>query len=184
MANTYTLISSNTLSASAASVTFSSIPSTYTDLVLKVSVRSDRAAAFDNIDMRLNGDTGANYSSTRISSDASSVSSTRTSAASRWDGAITDGNTSTSNTFSNGEYYLPNYTSSAVKPASFIGAEEENNATAYMRINAYLWNNTAAITSIVMTPSSGTNWLSGSSFYLYGIKNRLRALRRAARARA
>lgn len=170
MATTYTLISSNTLTSSAASVTFSSIPATYTDLVLKVSVRSDRAAAFDNIDMQLNGNT-SNYSRTTLSADGSTVSSSRSSAASRWDLAITNGNTSTSNTFSNGEYYIPNYAGNTAKPASFTGTEEENNATAYMRANAYLWNNTSAITSMVLSPSNGTNWLSGSSFYLYGIKN-------------
>jgi hypothetical protein len=99
MANTYTLIESQVLGSSAASVTFSSIPATYTDLVLKVSVRSNRAAGFDNIDIRFNGDSASNYSRTIISGNGEEVSSSRTSSGSNWDAAIVDGNTATSNTY-------------------------------------------------------------------------------------
>lgn len=171
MPSTYTLISSNVLTSSAASVTFSAIPSTYTDLVLRVSVRSDRAAAFDNIDIRFNGDSAANYSRTIISGDGATVSSSRTTSASSWNSAIVDGNTATSNTFSNGELYIPNYTSTSSRTGSFFGAQEDNNATAYIRGNAYLYRGGSAINSISLVPSNGTNWLTGSSFYLYGIKN-------------
>jgi hypothetical protein len=171
MPSTYTLIASNVLGSSAASVTFSAIPSTYTDLVLRTSIRSDRAAGFDNIDIRFNGDSATNYSRTIISGDGSSASSSRTSSASNWDAAIVDGNTATSNTFSNGELYIPNYTSTSSRAGSYFGAQEDNSATAYIRGNAYLYRGSSAISSIAMTPSNGTNWLSGSSFYLYGIKS-------------
>ena len=171
MPNTYTLISSNTLSSSAASVTFSSIPATFTDLVLRVSVRSDRAAGFDNIQIRINSDAAANYSRTLLSGDGSSASSSRGSSESRWEFAVVNGDTSTSNTFGNGEYYIPNYTSTSNRPASYFGVNEDNNATAYMRANAYLYRGTAAISSMDLSPQNGTNWLTGSSFYLYGIKN-------------
>ena len=56
MATTYTLITSQTLASSAASVTFSSIPSTYTDLVLRVSARTDNAAVSDGFYVGLNKD--------------------------------------------------------------------------------------------------------------------------------
>ena len=84
MANTYTLIESQVLGSSAASVTFSAIPDTYTDLVFKFSVRSDRAATFDNIQARINADSGSNYSRTLLSGDGSSASSSRGSSESRW----------------------------------------------------------------------------------------------------
>ena len=171
MANTYTLIESQVLGSSAASVTFSAIPDTYTDLVFKFSVRSDRAATFDNIQARINADSGSNYSRTLLSGDGSSASSSRGSSESRWEFAVINGDTSTSNTFGNGEMYIPNYISTANRPGSYSGAHEDNNATAYMRANAYLYRGSAALSSIEFSPQNGTNFLSGSSFYLYGIKN-------------
>ncbi len=169
MPTTYTLSSSNVLTTAAARVTCSSIPATYTDLVLKVSVRSDRAAGFDNIQIRINSDAASNYSRTLLSGDGSSASSSRGSSESRWEFAVVNGDTSTSNTFGNGEYYIPNYTSTSNRPASYFGVNEDNNATAYMRANAYLYRGSAAISDLNLSPQNGTNWLTGSSFYLYGI---------------
>lgn len=74
MANTYTLISSNTLTSSAASVTFSSIPATYTDLVLRISSRTDAAGATATVAAQFNGDTtSANYSETNLNSDGATA---------------------------------------------------------------------------------------------------------------
>lgn len=171
MATTYTLINSNVLASSAASITFSSIPATYTDLVVRFSVRSDRSSTFDNIETRLNADSGTNYSNTLLSGDGSAAASSNSSNANIWQVQITNGDTSTSNTFSNSELYIPNYTSTANRPASVFSVQEDNSATARIRLNAYLYRGASAITSMAFTPSNGTNWLSGSSFYLYGISN-------------
>ncbi len=171
MPATYTLISSNVLSSSAASVTFSSIPATYTDLVVRFSVRSDRASTFDNIETRLNADSGTNYSNILLAGDGATASSSSSSSGTIWGTQITNGNTSTSNTFSNSELYIPNYTSTSNRPASVFSVQEDNSTTARIRLNAYLYRGASAITSMAFTPSNGTNWLSGSSFYLYGISN-------------
>ena len=167
MPSTYTLIASNTLGASAASVTFSSIPSTYTDLVVRWSVRSDRSAnSFDDIYMTFNSGTisqtfvGGNGASTLTGNGNGSVLANTATAAS-----------ATSNTFSSGELYIPNYAGSTNKPASFFSAAETNATTAYLYGIAILRSNTAAISSIALNPYNGTNFVSGSSFYLYGIKN-------------
>jgi hypothetical protein len=171
MATTYTLINSNTLASSAASVTFSSIPATYTDLVLRISARSDRAATFDWIFMTINGITTNTYSNTSLdgsgTSAASNQLSNRTYATIQY---VVDGDTATANTFGSTEIYIPSYTASQNKPFSAFGAQENNTTAAYMIANAGLWRNTAAITELKLETNAQL-WVSGSSFYLYGISN-------------
>ena len=75
---TYTLISSNVLTSSQASVTFSAIPATYTDLVLRISAQADGASnAFDNITLTFNGTGTTNHSSTRLTGNGSVEASNR-----------------------------------------------------------------------------------------------------------
>ena len=169
MATTYTLINSNVLSSSAASVTFSSIPATYTDLVLKVSVRNDISGDATWFDVVLNADTASNYSSTILYGTGSAAGSFRVSIT-RPDYTVA-GATATSNTFSNGELYFPSYTASQNKPISAHSTGENNSTTSYMAATAMLWRNTAAITSIQLKNNSTYLFQSGSSFYLYGISN-------------
>jgi hypothetical protein len=171
MANTYTLISSNTLSSSAASVTFSSIPSTYTDLVLRVSARSDSndggsTGSLTALYFYVNGGAGTG-SGTRLTGNGAAASSDR------WTdyGKIfpqTDSSLTT-NTFSNIEIYIPSYTASQNKPYSSFSVAENNATTAYVGVNAGLYPSTTSISSLVLYPWNG-NFVSGSSFYLYGIK--------------
>jgi hypothetical protein len=177
MANTYSLISSNVLSASAASVTFSAIPSTYTDLVLRISARS-ADSGFYPIYTRPNG-SSANGSFTQLFAlkGETTVQSWRPSGLGIYAGNIT-GSISTANTFGSVEIYIPSYTVSQNKPISFVGAAESNISFAgtgdsnsgMLDTAAALWSNTAAITSLQLLPASST-FVSGSSFYLYGIKN-------------
>ena len=172
MASSRFLINSQTLSSATASVTFSSIPATYTDLVVRMSVRSDRASTWDQIAIRFNSDTATNYSNTYLSGLGSGgANSSNNSSYSSLVDRFVNGDTATSNTFSNGEIYIPSYTVSQNKPMSSFGVQEDNSAAARMAINADLWQNTASITSINFFPQNGSNWLSGSSFYLYGLKN-------------
>lgn len=171
MANTYTLIASNTLGSSAASVTFSSIPSTYTDLVLKFSVRSNQANVARNYFLQLNGSSSNVYSSTILQGDGSSAISIRYSdetAGIRGTNGM-PGTSATSDTFSNSEIYIPNYTSTTNKPISLFGVTENNATESYIDPTAGLVRITSAITSITLTTSD--NFVSGSSFFLYGIKN-------------
>jgi hypothetical protein len=172
MATTYQLISSNVLSSSAASVTFSAIPATYTDLVLRWSGRSDVAGqAIKNVSLTFNSIGGTDYSSTRLQGDGNSAASGRvSSAASITLNFATEGATATANTFSNNEIYIPSYAVSQNKPIGIFNAQEDNITNAYLVAQAGLLSNTAAITSITLSVSSD-NFVSGSSFYLYGIKN-------------
>lgn len=173
MATTYTLISSNVLTGSAASVTFSSIPSTYTDLVLRVSMRTDEAGQPNNDALlTFNGSTATNYSLTTVygysTTSGSQRLSTQANIARNW----VDAAGATSNTFASGEIYIPSYTVSQNKPISGIFVTENNASTASSAViaaNAGLWSQTATISSITITAQATTNFVSGSSFYLYGI---------------
>ena len=176
MPSTYTLISSNVLSSTAASVTFSSIPSTYTDLVIRASVRNsgDNGNNTAAMSTTFNGDTATNYSWTYVyASVSTSPISGQTSAYNNIQGYfISNGSSSTASTFANTEIYIPSYAGSNKKPVSYFGAPETNSTTLDGNsIGAALWQGTAAITTILLKPVYGANFVSGSSFYLYGIKN-------------
>ena len=172
MANTYTLIASNTLSSSAASVTFSSIPGTYTDLVLRVSIRGAAAAINDYARLTVNS-IATGYSETDLYASGTSASSSRLTTRSNWlyGGGWHSANLGTSNTFSNTEIYIPNYAGSTNKIASRFSAQENNTANNNnIGVEALLLSNTAIISSVTVD-GGGVNFVSGSSFFLYGIKN-------------
>jgi hypothetical protein len=170
MANTYTLISANTLSTTATSVTFSSIPATYTDLVFRISARGDFAANGGKIRVEVNGDTATNYSWTEIYATGTTDTSARNTNKTDMDFYSTNYALDGTNLFSNTEIYIPNYLASANKPMNGFGVSERNSTTAnVIATTANLWRNTAAITSVKFSPASNS-FVSGSSFYLYGIK--------------
>jgi hypothetical protein len=167
MANTYTLIDKSILGSTTASVTFSAIPSTYTDLKIVYSIRSNNTNPSNTIDVSFNGSTTG---FTNIYLQASGTSPNSGSNFARFSGAQ-NSSSETANTFSNGEIYIPNYTGSNNKSYSADWVYENNSSSGNgLGFIADLWSNTAAITSIGITGYAG-DFLSGSLFYLYGIKN-------------
>ena len=165
------LIASQILGTTAATVTFSAIPGTYKDLILKVSTRSDFAQVDGFFRMEFNGSGGTAYSNTYIYGTGSTAGSGRRSNAARIADLIGQVYANaTASTFSNCETYIPSYTASQNKPVGHSGVPETNAATFDNGVGATagLWRNTAAITSIVLLPASGS-FVSGSSFYLYGL---------------
>ncbi len=72
------------------------------------------------------------------------------------------------NTFANGEIYIPNYTASVNKSVSIDSVTENNATSAIAALDAGLWANTAAITSINLNGNNG-NFVQYSTAYLYGI---------------
>ena len=168
MATTLSLIAKQTVgSGGASSVTFSNIPQTYTDLKVVLSGRVDYADTQSNCSVSINGSTSS-FSGKLLYGYGSGVGSS-----SRSDNLnvfLVDGANATSSTFSNCELYFPNYTSSNYKSFSAETATENNGTTALLQMNAELWSNTAAITSITLTSQNG-NFVEFSTFYLYGISN-------------
>lgn len=164
MPNNYVLLDRIELNNTAASVTFDNIPqSGYTDLKVVVSARSTSTA--DWVGMSFNGTT-TGYTQKHLQGTGSSAASFNTS---DYQFAFINNQTgSTANVFAFGEAYIPNYRSSNFKSYSIDTAGEANATTAYAEVNAQLWSNTAAITSITLT-STGGSLASGSTFSLYGL---------------
>jgi hypothetical protein len=170
MATTFTKIADYTVgSGGAASIDFTSIPSTYTDLVLKVSLRAE-TSGIDAAKVTFNS-SSSGYSYRSIwSSGSGTPASYNGSSDGFFQLQYSGGTSSTGSTFTSGEMYIPNYAGSTNKSASLDQVQENNATTAYMVPMALLWSNTAAITSITIAQSNG-NLAQYSTATLYGVKN-------------
>ena len=173
MPNTLIPIQTYTLGSTTNSVTFSNIPQNYTDLKLVVSGRTSRADNGDYALLSLNGAEGNSargiwgYGTTILSDSTTN------------NALIFPGNTATASTFGNLEIYCPNYTSTTSKSVSIDGSAEDNvSASNGNKLSAILWSSgsasTSAITTITLAGRFG-NFLSGSTFTLYGISNGVKA---------
>ena len=168
-----TLISTvNITTSGVGGIDFASIPGTFTDLFCVVSGRSaSGGSAVADMLIRFN-DVTSGYTERFLLGNGSSASSS--SFTGNGDlilkGAIA-GSTSTSNTFGNAAFYIPNYSGSTNKSVSTDSVNENNATTANQAIQASLWSNTAAITKIRIGvfEGSGVNFVSGTSASLYGI---------------
>lgn len=158
MAATFTPIASITLGANATTVTFSSIPQTYTDLVLVGSVNT--TAGLDYW-YRLNSDSGSNYSNTQVRGNGTSAVSFRVANATL--NYFNGGAAPTSQ--HNFTMHLMNYSNTTTNKTQLI---RYDNAAQETILRVGLWRSTAAITSILIQTDSST-FASGSTFNLYGI---------------
>jgi hypothetical protein len=174
MANTFELIASSTVgSGGAATIDFTSIPSTFTDLVIKISARSDAAGTeSEHIYVTFNGSASAQYSMLRLRGTGSAASSySEASQTSINFFNAVDAAAATANTFSNNELYIPNYAGSTNKSVSFDSVQENNGTTANAVLFAGLWSNTAAINRVTLASSGSNKFVQYSTAYLYGVKN-------------
>ena len=161
---TYSLIQSQTLGSATASVTFSSIPQGYTDLILVISGRVSSTTGNNNSGLRFNGDSGTNYSMTRIAGDGTSATSDRV-ANTSYAGWALVANSSVSE-FTPVIYNIQDYSNSTTYK-TIMG--RGNWASLIVTAVTSLWRSTSAITSIEVI-QTGTNWVTGSNFKLYGIE--------------
>lgn len=157
MAVTYSQIATQTLGSATATVTFSSISGSYTDLILIVN---GSTTIDENYRIRFNSDTGSNYSYTRITGDGTSAASERATNAAFIQFTAGD-HTKRGAFIVNIQNYSNTTTNKTTLSRHSIG---ESNVGAYVG----LWRNTSAITSITLTTFS-TTFTSGSTFSLYGI---------------
>lgn len=174
MANTYTLISSVTVgSGGSATIEFTSIPSTYNDLLLKMSLRQTGSSEGYQIGIRFNGST-AGYGRLAAYGNGSTPDTASGSSETFARFAFAQSSTFTANTFSNYEMYIPKYTASRLKTFSTDAVTESNSTSFYAQgMWAGIWTDTSAITSISLQELAGasTNFAEYSTAYLYGIKN-------------
>jgi hypothetical protein len=163
---TYEPIATTTLGTAASSVTFSSIPATYTDLICIVNAQLVSGATSTNLIGFLNNDTGNNYSWTRLFGDGSSAASDR---ASNYGSMIlaAAGFLSAANP-TNYIIQINNYANTTTNKTVLNRANLGSNGT---DVIVNLWRNTAAITTLKLQTQISNNMIAGSTFTLYGIKS-------------
>lgn len=172
--STYTPIATTILGSAASSFTFSSIPSTYTDLVIIMSAATTHSSSTFPY-LQFNGNTGSNYSATEIYGNGSSALSARDSKG--WIGL--DISISTTIGDSNSIINIMNYSNTTTYKSWLARSSRASSSFDYQGTNAIVgtWrgstgSSTEAITSVTLKNSRGGtdyNFASGSIFTLYGI---------------
>lgn len=158
--NTFEAIATQTLGSAVATVTLSSIPSTYTDLVLVITRGGDEGS----LRMYFNSDTGNNYSTTILAGTGSAANSTRQS---NQNAILINGIYGATNTNTNTIVQLQNYSNTTTNKTTISRGNIPDDETVAC---VGLWRSTAAINSISITAINGTGlWLVGSTISLYGI---------------
>jgi hypothetical protein len=161
MASTYEKIATNTLGSAAASVTFSSISGSYTDIILITSAKTTSGSADGSIVCTVNGDTASNYSATSLYGTTSSALSFRSTTQSkmyfaRW----------SNNQYVAGKTQFNNYSNTTTyKTVLSQGGNTDNYV--FNWVNS--WRSTSAITSMELKVDDASNFATGSTFTLYGI---------------
>jgi hypothetical protein len=165
MATTFVKIQTVTVgSGGAASIDFTSIPQTFTDLKIVLSARN---TANDNAVAASFNSSTSNFTNRILFGNGSSAASNTPNNNTI---CYINFSTDTALVFANSEIYIPNYTSANHKSFSSDSAQENNATTSYQILLAGLWSDTAAITSIALDPASG-DFAQYSTATLYGIKS-------------
>lgn len=155
------------------SISFTSIPQTYTDLQIILSARTDGASPPGYATLRFNGNSSAIYSRKTLQGDGNTAQSYPATGETAVNYIYVNGNAGTASTFSNTSIYIPNYNSSNNKALYFETVQEYNATTnAWIMLQGNLWENTSAITSITLEPQNvdaQTKFLEHSTATLYGI---------------
>ena len=151
-------------------IDFTSIPATYTDLVLKVSSRGSSASTLDVMQMYFNGNQSITYSWRFIRGDGSSATSSSSTSANGTFTGLADAASNTASTFASTDIYIPNYQSSVNKSISVDHVHEQNGTTAYAELVAGLAPLNSAITRVSLF-LAGANFVQYSTAYLYGVSN-------------
>jgi hypothetical protein len=167
-AGAYELISTQVLSSSASTVTFSSIPQDYKHLQIRMVTRSTRSNNIAGFGIRFNSDSGTNYDLHSLSGDGSSVTSFASNNLSFVSLSQTAA-TSTASSFGATVSDILDYTNTSKNKTvrSLLGYATTTNLIA---LRSGLWRNTAAISAMEIYDTTSNNFLTGSRFSLYGIK--------------
>ena len=161
MAKTYEPIATITTTGSASTATFSSIPGTYTDLVIVANPTLSGTGS--GINLTFNSDTSSSYSSTRLYGDGSTATSDRQASGNFLNFALGNVN--------NGQLMLANIQNYANTTTFKTIVMRQNTASTYVGALVGLYRATpAAITTITLTAGGSLTYVNGSTFTLYGIK--------------
>lgn len=164
----FQLISTQILGTTAASVTFSSIPSTFRHLQIRMTTRGDFGALTTALNVRFNGDTAANYDHHWLRGTGSAATSNSgTSETGIWLG-YTPAGTESASIFAPTIIDVLDYAQTTKNKTlrALYGLSGTSSST-YVNLDSGFWNNTAAVNSTTIYPTNG-NFVTGSRFALYG----------------
>lgn len=164
MSLTYDPIATTTLGSAASTITFSSIPNTYTDLRIVWNGQWNTAA--DRLILRFNSDSGTNYSRTALYGQGTSAGSQASTSSSS---IIALSSSRSQNLISMTTFDIFSYAGSTNKIVLYATAFDEN-GSGYVENGVGLWRNTSAITSLTLTTLNGNNFATNTIATLYGIK--------------
>jgi hypothetical protein len=166
MPETYEPIATNTLVSANSGITFTSIPSTYTDLRLVVTVNTTSTSG-KGVALRFNSDTGSNYSMTYLNSDGTTPATSRNNLFDYllWN---TSSTSSTLPSFYTADIF--NYAGSTQKSVIATG-NADRNGSGTLEVFTGLWGSTSAITTIRVSlyTDGSANFNAGTTATLYGI---------------
>ncbi len=169
--NSYESIATTTVGAGgAASITFSSIPSTYQHLQIRFITRVNVADTGENIWLRFNGDTGGNYSYHYAQGDGTTAAAAGTGSFTRNLVGRTAGNSTGANIFGVGIIDILDYANSNKNKTVRSLNGIDTNGAGVINLMSGGWFNTSAVTSINLAETSGNSFVQYSQFALYGIK--------------
>ena len=167
MAITYKKIASVTVGAGgAANIEFTSIPSTYTDVIAFFSIRTDRASNNSDPILLYPNASSSSLSNRYLQADGSTAGSNSVTTGRI---GVAPASTATASTFGNFAIYFTNYAGSTNKSFSADSVSENNATEAYTFLGANLWSSTTAISSIRIVSANAANFVQYSTATLYGI---------------
>jgi hypothetical protein len=171
MPTTYTPIATATVSGSSTnSVVFSSIPQTYTDLIVVGSSRSAQAVTQPQIFAFENSDFSTSRDSTTLYGNGTSAVSTRSTGSAQAAGWIV-GASATSGIFATTIMQWFNYANTTTYKTSITRSSADLGSGGITTVNVKLWPVTTAVSSIYLANDANNNWVAGSTFTLYGVKS-------------
>ena len=156
---------SSTVVSTTGSVTISSIPNTYQDLMLIVSARTDSSTLTSAL-LRFNGDSGSNYSSTMLIGNGTSATSERYSNESFVRIGYAIGSSQLASAYASQSIHILNYANTSTNKTIIARDASDTNGSGITQLSAGLWRNTTAISSITYA----TSLVAGSTVTLYGIR--------------
>ncbi len=164
MPKTYEPIATQTVGTAIQTVTFSSIPQTYTDIVVASSIQ---VSGNVNVWMRFNSDTGSNYSYTTLEGNGSSATSGRSTNDSKIQLDSVAYPPFSGSSFAPNLVHIMNYSNTTTYKTALLRA---NNGAVGVSLFAGLWRSTAAISTISFV-AGAVNFAVGTTFTLYGVKS-------------
>jgi hypothetical protein len=171
--NSYESIATATGTGSSGTITFSSIPATYSHLQIRCIARTDTGFATDYIQFRFNSDTGSNYTYHGLEGDGASAAGFGATAQTFALTTNITGSAATANAMGTAVIDIIDYAStSKYKTVRTIGGQDQNSGsnTGQIRLISNLWLSTSAINSITFTSYRSASWTTSTTFALYGIK--------------